>query len=46
MSDARHQAQRAQDAPAFVLKNVADFSAHQCQGVPDTRLERVEQRKL
>src|SRR5262249_55712816 len=40
------KAMRATDAPAFVLKNVEDFSLHQYKGLADMRLERVEQRKL
>jgi hypothetical protein len=38
--------QRAANVPVFVLQNVADFSAMQCPGVPDARLERVTQKKL
>ena len=40
------KAQRAADAPAFVLKNVEDFSVQQSKGVPDTRIERAEQKKF
>jgi polygalacturonase len=40
------KAQLAKDTHAFVLQNVSDFSAYQCRGVPDTRLERVEQKKF
>ena len=40
------KAQLSKDANAFVLKNVFDFKAYQCEGVPDTRLERVDQKKL
>lgn len=40
------KAQRANGAFTFMLQSVTDFSAHQCKGVPDTRLERVDQRKF
>jgi polygalacturonase len=40
------KAERSKDASVFVLKNVSDFRAYQCEGVQDTRLERVEQKKL
>jgi polygalacturonase len=40
------KAQLSKDADTFVLKNVSDFRAYQCTGVPDTRIERVEQKKL
>ncbi|MDQ3011259.1 MAG: glycoside hydrolase family 28 protein [Acidobacteriota bacterium] len=40
------KAQRAADAPTFVLKNVEDFSVQQSKGVPDTRIKRVEQKKF
>lgn len=40
------KAQRAQDVPTFVLKNVKDFKTHQCESVPDTKLESVEQKEL
>jgi len=40
------KAQLANGAFTFLLQNVTDFSAYQCKGVPDTRLERVEQRKF
>jgi polygalacturonase len=40
------KAQRAADVPTFVLKNVEDFNAYQCKGVPDTRLERVTQKSF
>jgi hypothetical protein len=32
--------------PMFVLKNVEDFSVQQTKGVPDTRLERVVEKKI
>jgi len=40
------KAQRAADAPIFALKNVEDFSVRQSNGVPDTRLGRVAEKKL
>jgi polygalacturonase len=40
------KAQLANGAFTFLLQSVTDFSAYQCKGVPDTRLERVEQRKF
>jgi polygalacturonase len=40
------KAQLSKDAFAFQLQNVSDFSAYQCKGVPDTRLDRVEQKKF
>jgi len=40
------RAQHAPNIPVFSLKNVANFSAHACSDVPDTCLERVEQKKL
>ncbi|MCM3873172.1 MAG: glycoside hydrolase family 28 protein [Pyrinomonadaceae bacterium] len=40
------KAQLAKDTHAFVLQNVSDFSTYQCKGVPDMRLERVEQKKF
>jgi polygalacturonase len=40
------KAQLSKDASAFHLQNVSDFSAYQCKGVPDTRLDRVEQKKF
>jgi polygalacturonase len=40
------KAQLARDVPTFVLKNVEALSIHQCPTVPDTKLERVEQKKL
>ena len=36
------KAQHAQGVPTFVLKNVADFSTHQCWPIPDMRLERAD----
>ena len=40
------KAQHASGVPIFDLRNVADFSAHQCWPFADTRLEKVESRKL
>lgn len=39
------KAQRAANVPVFVLKNVEDFSVQQSKGIPDTRLERVVEKK-
>jgi hypothetical protein len=38
--------QVASGAYTFSLQSVSDFSAYQCKGVPDTRIERVEQKKF
>jgi len=40
------RAQTAPDVPTFVLKNVKEFNAYQCESVPDTQLDSVEQKKL
>jgi polygalacturonase len=40
------KAQVASGAFTFNLQSVSDFSAYQCKGVPDTRLERAEQKKF
>jgi polygalacturonase len=40
------KAQLAKDSLSFVLQNVSDFSAYQCKGVPDTRLERVDLKRF
>ena len=40
------KAQRETDVPAFVLKNVSDFSILQSWPLADQRLERVDARKL
>ena len=40
------KAQKAANIPTLVLRNVVDFSTHQCSGVPDMRLDRVEQKKF
>jgi polygalacturonase len=42
----RVKAQKALDATTFALKNVTDFSVQQSRPIPDTRLERVEQKKF
>jgi hypothetical protein len=39
-------AQRAPDVPTFVLKNVEDFSIHLSRPIPDTHLDKVEQKVL
>ncbi len=39
-------AQHAQGVPVFQLKDVEDFRLHQCDGLADTRLEHVEQKKM
>jgi polygalacturonase len=39
-------AQKAGNVPTFVLRNVLDFTAHQCKGVPDTHFDRVELKKF
>jgi polygalacturonase len=39
-------AQRSRGAYTFQLQNVFDFSASNCKGVKDTKLERVERSKL
>jgi polygalacturonase len=38
--------QRAADVPAIALKNVEDFSIYLSQPLPDTHLDKVEQRSL
>jgi len=46
-ADFQHlKAQRAADAPTFVLKNVEDFSVQRSKGVPDTRIERAPEKKF
>jgi polygalacturonase len=42
----RVKAQRALDAPTFVLKDVENFSLQQSHPLPDKRLERVKREKL
>jgi hypothetical protein len=39
------KAQRETDIPAFVLKNISDFSLQQSWPLTDQRLERVEARE-
>ncbi len=39
-------AQKAKDVPAFLFRNVLDFTTHDFKGLPDTRLDRVELGKL
>ena len=46
-ADFQHvKAQRGDGVPTFVLKNVADFSTHQCWPLPDMRLDRVDAKRL
>jgi polygalacturonase len=40
------KAQHAAGVATFDLKNVSDFSTHQCWPLPDMRLERVDSKKL
>ncbi len=40
------KAQRVADVPMFILKNVEDFSVQQSKGIPDTRLDRVVEKKI
>jgi polygalacturonase len=40
------KAQKTKDTPVFMLKNVRNFKTHECQSIPDTKLESVEQKKL
>jgi polygalacturonase len=40
------EAETAEDVPAFVLKNVENFSTSRCKPVPDMQLERVEKKEL
>jgi len=42
----RVKAQRAAGLPIFVLRDVADFNARQCTGLPDTQLARVKEKRL
>ena len=39
-------AQHAQDVPTIALRNVEDLILHQCKGLSDTKLERVDQKKF
>lgn len=46
-ADFQHvKAWHAPDVPTIVLRNIEDLNLHQCKGLPDTRLERVDQRKF
>jgi len=46
-ADFQHvKSQRSAGVPMFVLKNVSDFNTHQCWPLPDTRLDRVDAKKL
>jgi len=38
--------EKVQDSPTFLLKNARNIKIHECQSVPDTKLESVEQKKL
>ncbi len=40
------KAQKTADVPTFVLKNVADFNVRLSRPVPDTHVERTEQKKF
>ena len=40
------KAQQSVNLPVFVLKNVMDFTTHQCRGVADMHLERVDVKKF
>jgi polygalacturonase len=40
------EAQHGAEVPMFILKKVEDFSLHQCKGLADMRLERVELKKF
>lgn len=40
------KAQKAQDVPTFVLKNVEDFNVRLSHPVADTRIERAEQKRF
>jgi len=39
-------ARRTDGIPAFVLKNVSDFSAHECCGVTNVHLDRIDQKRF
>jgi len=44
-ADFQHvNAQHAPDVPIFVLKNIEDFGLHQCKGLVDVRLDRIDRR--
>jgi polygalacturonase len=38
--------QNVQGVPTFILKNIKNFKTHECEMVPDTKLENVELQKL
>ena len=38
--------QRAASVPTFVLRNVSDFTTQECKGIPNTHLDRVDQKKF
>ncbi|MBN1509929.1 MAG: glycoside hydrolase family 28 protein [Sedimentisphaerales bacterium] len=40
------RAQTAPQTPTFVLRNVQAFETHQCDGIPDTKRDKVEHEKL
>jgi hypothetical protein len=40
------KAQPSKDGFVFLLQSVSDFTAYQCKGVTDMRLERAEQKKF
>jgi len=40
------KAQLSKGASVFHMQNVSDFSSHQVRGVPDMRLERVQQKRF
>jgi len=40
------EAKTAEGVPAFVLKNVKDFSTFQCKPVPDMQLDNVDEKNL
>ncbi len=39
-------AARTNSVPTFVLKNVSDFSTHECSGVTNVHLDRVDQKRF
>ena len=39
-------AQKAEGVPIFVLRNVSDFTTHECKGVPNAHFDRVDHKKL
>jgi hypothetical protein len=40
------KAQCAADTPFFVLRQVTDFVAHNCPGLPDTHRDQVDSEQL